>query len=212
MSDLPSATKFWDAEVVERRHSEWMGCLEVRESLHTLIGGHEGSWPLDWLEKRLAGRRLPRALSIGCGTGALERDLVRRGISERVDAFDGSVGSLAIARAEAQREGFADRLRYFAADFNEPVLPHGAYDLMLFHHSLHHVGKLEKLLPAVMHALKPDGYLYLDEYVGPSRHYWNDERFARQRALYKQLVPREARKASSPSSSTVTRKPCPAAP
>ncbi|HUP59542.1 MAG TPA: class I SAM-dependent methyltransferase [Thermoanaerobaculia bacterium] len=194
MSDLPSATKFWDAEVVERRHSEWMGCLEVREYLNTLIGGHVGAWPFEWLLQHLGGTRLPRALSIGCGTGALERDLLHRGISDRVDAFDGSLGSLVLAREEARSVGMLDRLHYFAADFNEPFLPRGVYDAVFFHHSLHHVGKLEKLLPAVMHALKPDGYLYLDEFVGPSRHYWNDERFASQRALYHELVPPEARK------------------
>jgi SAM-dependent methyltransferase len=194
MSDLPSATKFWDSEVVERRHSEWMGCIEVREYLNTLIGGSRGVWPFDWLERLLAGRRLPRALSIGCGTGALERDLIRRGISERCDAFDGSIGSLAIAKAEAEREGFGDRIRYFAADFNEPALPRGVYDIVLFHHSLHHVGKLEKLLPAVMKALKPDGLLYLDEYVGPSRNYWKDEVFTRQRALFLETVPQDVRK------------------
>ena len=195
MSDLPSATKFWDTEVVERRHSEWMGCFDVREYLNTYIGGGSmAMWPMDWLEKQLRGRRLPRALSIGCGSGALERDFIRRGICDRVDAFDGSLGSLVLAREEARREGMSERLHYFAADFNEPAFPRGIYDAVLFHHSLHHVGKLEKLLPAVMRALKPDGFLYLDEFVGPSRSYWNDERFAKQRALYHQLVPPEARK------------------
>lgn len=184
---------FWDAEVVARRHSDWMALPGVRPYLNTMIGGTVHDWPFNWFVKYLNGRRLPRALSIGCGTGALERDLIRRGICDRVDAFDGSTVSLVKARTEAVAEGYGDAIHYFAADFNEPVLPRAKYDAVFFHHSLHHVAKLEKLLRAVMLALGPDGLLYLDEYIGPSRTWWTDERFRRERAVFDELVPPHAR-------------------
>ena len=184
---------FWDAEAVMRRHSDWMAVPAVRRYLNTMIGGTEHDWPFNWFVKFLNGRRLPHALSIGCGTGALERDLIRRGICDRVDAFDGSTVSLFKAKTEAVAEGFGDAIHYFAADFNEPVLPRGVYDAVFFHHSLHHVAKLEKLLRAVMLALKPGGLLYLDEYVGPSRTWWSDERFRHERAVFEKLVPPDLR-------------------
>lgn len=165
----------------------------VRGYLNTMIGGTVHDWPFNWLVKYLNGRRLPRALSIGCGTGALERDLIRRGICDRVDAFDGSTVSLAKAKSDAVAEGYGDAIHYFAADFNEPVLPRGTYDAVFFHHSLHHVAKLEKLLRAVLLALKPDGLLYLDEYIGPSRTWWTDERFRHARAVFEKLVPPDLR-------------------
>lgn len=187
------ALSFWDRESVAQQHSAWMAAPAIRRYLNTLIGGSEHDWPFNWFVRFLGGRRFSRVLSIGCGTGALERDILRRGLAERVDAFDGSITSLAIAREEAQREGFGDAVRYFAADFNEPFLPAAIYDAVFFHHSLHHVAKLEKLLRAVMLALKPDGLLYLDEYVGPSRDWWTDAAFVRQRALFTELVPPDAR-------------------
>ena len=104
---------------------------------------------------------------MGCGTGALERDLVRRDLCAHVDAFDGSLASLALARSEARREGMADRIRYLAADFNRPALPRATWDLILFHQSVHHVARLERVYRDVARALAPDGLLYLDEYVGP---------------------------------------------
>jgi SAM-dependent methyltransferase len=52
------------------------------------------------------------------------------------------------------------------------------------HQSLHHVAKLEKLLLGVLDALKADGILYLDEYVGPSRTFWDDENVAPYAARY----------------------------
>ena len=45
----------------------------------------------------------------------------------------------------------------------------------------------------MLRALKPDGLLYLDEYVGPSRTWWTDERFRREREIFEALVPKEAR-------------------
>jgi SAM-dependent methyltransferase len=192
-TDTSDSLSFWDAEAVMRRHSDWMALPAVRQYLNTLIGGTIHDWPFNWFVKFLDGRRLPRALSIGCGTGALERDLIRRGICDRVDAFDGSTVSLAKARTEAVAEGFGDAIHYFAADFNEPVLPLGTYDAVFFHHSLHHVAKLEKLLRAVLLSLRPGGLLYLDEYVGPSRTWWTDDRFRHERAVFEKLVPPEVR-------------------
>jgi SAM-dependent methyltransferase len=191
-TDTTHSLSFWDAEAVMRRHSDWMAVPAVRQYLNTLIGGTVHDWPFNWFVKYLNGRRLPRALSIGCGTGALERDLIRRGICDRVDAFDGSTVSLVKAKTDAIADGYGDAIHYFAADFNEPVLPRGTYDAVFFHHSLHHVAKLEKLLRAVLLALKPDGLLYLDEYIGPSRTWWTDDRFRHERAVFEKLVPQSS--------------------
>lgn len=188
MDDTARARQFWENELVDSFHSGWMHFPAVRRHIIEQIGVGYG-WPMDWLLHHLRGRVFDRALSIGCGTGALERDLIGRGICRRIDAFDGAVASLAVAR----EEGRALPIRYFAADFNRPALPRGLYDAVFFHQSLHHVAKLERLLRAVMLALKPDGLLYLDEYVGPSRNWWTAARLERQRALFRQLVPERAR-------------------
>jgi len=176
MSDVTRAGDFWDAEVADPIHTSWMEDLRVRIRINTMIGGSELLWPIEWLEKQLGDRKFGCALSIGCGTGPLERQLVERGLCETVDAFDGSVHSLHVARRLAAEQGVDDRIRYFASDFNRPALPRNRYDIVFFHQSLHHVGKLEKLYRAVLLALKPEGYLYLDEFVGPSRHEWDRQR------------------------------------
>lgn len=183
MSDVIRAGDFWDAEVADPIHTSWMEDLRVRLRINMMIGETELLWPIEWLEKRLGGRTFERALSIGCGTGPLERQLIERGLCRTVDALDGSVHSLHVARKLADEQGVGDRIRYFASDFNRPSLPRNRYDIVFFHQSLHHVGKLEKLYRAVLRALKRDGYLYLDEFVGPSRHEWNDQRIAPHQAV-----------------------------
>jgi SAM-dependent methyltransferase len=186
---MRDATSFWDREVVRKQHSSWLQEWWLREYANTLIGGDTALWPMDWLERWLRGRTFDRALTIGCGTGALERDLVRRNLVRSIDALDGSIASLAIARKLAADEQMQSRIRYFAADFNAPALPKATYDLVLFQESAHHVLRLEKLFHAVLRALKPDGLVYLDEYVGPSRFEWNDAMIEPYRRIYDALDP-----------------------
>ncbi len=185
---------FWDREVVARQHIEWMGLLPVRLHINELIGGEERKWPIEWFESWLQGRKFCRALSVGCGAGALERQLIERGLCQQIDAFDGSITSLHIACSAARQAGLADRIRYFAADFNRCALPRHAYDIVFFHQSAHHVTALEELFSQLLTALKPNGLLYLDEYVGPSRFDWNDSLLAAQRAFY-ECLPRAMRAA-----------------
>src|SRR6266403_4772267 len=106
---------FWDREVAAPIHVSWMEPLIVRHYINASISGNRETWPLEWFERCFA-ERLPfrRALSIGCGAGVLDRQLITRGVSDQVDAFDGSVASVAIAREAVTREGITG-LRYFVA-------------------------------------------------------------------------------------------------
>ena len=61
----------------------------------------------------VAGRTI---LEIGGGVGAVHHELLREGAASAVDV-DASRAYLAIARAEAERQGHADRVDYVAGDF-----------------------------------------------------------------------------------------------
>lgn len=182
-------SSFWDQEVVHRHHVEWMSLPAVRMYINRAVGGDEPRWPIDWFQWWLGERRFDRALSIGCGAGALERDLIGRNLCRTVDAFDASVTSLHVARDEARKEGFGDRIRYFGADFNTVPLPRRHYDIVFFHQSAHHVLRLERLFSQILDALKPDGLLYLDEYLGPSRVDWSERLIEPQRELFAAIPP-----------------------
>jgi len=183
------AKEFWDREVVEQTHVSWMGDPLIRAYINESISGSPDRWPLDWFQSYLGGRTFARGLSIGCGSGGLERDLLSRGICREMDAFDGSAESIRLATEEAARAGLADRVHYSVGDFNEPRLPQAAYDIVFVHQAMHHVAKLEKLYRGILRTLKPEGLLYLDEYIGPSRHEWTDQNFALHRSIYDALPP-----------------------
>lgn len=189
---MQSAIDFWDREIVAPTHVSWLEDEQVRRYVNRSISGDENTGATGWFRQKYA-RRFERALSIGCGAGGLERDLVAHDVCDRVDAFDGSISSLATAVHDASSAGMSQRIRYFAADFNRPAFPRDTYDLVIVHQALHHVAELELLYAEILRALKRDGLLYFDEYVGPSRFDWTDRNFESHRALYDAL-PAEVRK------------------
>jgi SAM-dependent methyltransferase len=189
------AGDFWDAQTENPVLSQeaWTSNLDVQHYVATSMDPSKPQHPLEFLRRSLAGATLRRGLSIGCGTGTLERFVLDQGLCETVDAFDGGVFSLLTARRSAKEAGLAARVRYFAADFNTIRFPPRTYDIVFFNQSLHHVANLEGLLDQVLHTLHPDGYLYLDEYVGPSRTQWSTSQLAPLRLLH-QILPELWRK------------------
>jgi SAM-dependent methyltransferase len=85
----------------------------------------------------------PRAIDLGCGTGANVVELAARGFE--VTGVDFSTVALAKARERARDAGVADRCRFLEVDLTAPTLPvevGGAYDLLL------DFGTLDDLRPA----------------------------------------------------------------
>ncbi|MEM7481751.1 MAG: class I SAM-dependent methyltransferase [Acidobacteriota bacterium] len=135
-----------------------------------------------------------RALSVGCGTGELERGVANLGAARQVEGVDVSAASLAEARRQAEVEGLADRVTYHqasAGDWLGRCAP-GSYGLIFFHGSLHHIEDLEVVLAGAARALAgaSPGLLYVDEYVGPSRDEWRDEHLAAARRLFERIPKR----------------------
>jgi SAM-dependent methyltransferase len=173
---LQAAAAHWDQQITVGG-LYWMQHPRVAEYANTLVTGIPFLGPTQGLKVGWAYRALPRGLSIGCGPGALERDLYNLHICDRMDAFDISRESLRTARRLARESGTRN-VRYRRADFNTVRLPASRYDIVFFHGSLHHVGDPDRLLTEVEKTLKPGGLLYLNEYVGPSRDEWADREFA----------------------------------
>jgi SAM-dependent methyltransferase len=172
----------------------WMGHPLVRASINERVSGTPGLWPVDWFAAKF-GSRLDDAdvLSIGCGSGGLERDLGRRFPTARIIGVDTSDRAIQVAREEIAREQLA-HVSYQCGDAWTILQRPHAWDAIFFHASLHHFDRLHELLRLVAAALQPGGLLYLDEYVGPAMREWNLIRLGLLNAAY-YLLPRRARRA-----------------
>ncbi len=176
----------------------WLAIPEVQMRHQSkATQGRANNWVEYFLESYL-GSRLPveRMASVGCGTGALERHLARLNAFHRCDAFDISPAAIDVARQLAQNEN-VDTINYEVCDINEFEWPSRAYDAVWFNGSLHHIERLEETCSQLLKSLKPDGYIFLNEYIGPSRFDFTD----RQREVIKAaftLLPERMRKSFIP--------------
>ncbi|MHB8646038.1 MAG: class I SAM-dependent methyltransferase, partial [Thermomicrobiales bacterium] len=117
----------------------------------------------------------------------LELLLVQRGMVGTYDLFDISQRSLDIARETARQFGIEDRVRLYREDIYEAKIAENAYDLVTFISSLHHMHDLDAILQRASRALKGDGSLVADEYIGPNRFDFPAEHLAFARRLFQVL-------------------------
>lgn len=164
-------SRFWGRTFAEGNLRTWMHEEVVREYINESVTGSPNVWPIEWLRSRV---RSPfeAAVSIGCGEGALERDLLAKEMCRSILGIDLSTEALRLAEAKAREQGLTG-VRYEQGDMNALDLPEGAFDAAFFHQSLHHAERLDSCLSATAASLVPGALVYIDEYVGPSRGEWS---------------------------------------
>jgi len=129
-------------------------------------GGHNyPSWVEYCVREFMPTLPAERMLSIGCGHGALERQLHALGAFGACDAYDIAPAAIEGARAAATYSGIQS-IAYEICDVEHFDFGQDRYDAIWFNGSLHHIAALEPVLNRVRLALKPGGMLFFNEYVG----------------------------------------------
>ncbi|MDZ3838405.1 MAG: methyltransferase domain-containing protein [Rhodospirillales bacterium] len=137
---MPDSMTVFDRAVVRRRRDRAAARLAAHDFLYREVA--------DRLADRLddVNRRFPRALDLGCHTGALAAALRGRGGIETMVHCDLSAEMAGLAPAPA-----------VAGDEEALPFAEGAFDLVLSSLSLHWVNDLPGALSQIRRALKPDG-------------------------------------------------------
>jgi 2-polyprenyl-3-methyl-5-hydroxy-6-metoxy-1,4-benzoquinol methylase len=128
---------------------------------------------------RLAGGPA-RILDVGCGLGWSSVTMARTFPNARIDGVDLDAASIAAARAIADEQGVADRVRFEVRD--AASLAGAGYDVATMFEMLHDLSHPVDVLRATREALAPDGVVLVadeitaDEFGGPAddaerRHY-----------------------------------------
>jgi O-antigen biosynthesis protein len=185
-----TTAEFWNSQNLEQS-VYWTEIPPVREQVNRLVTDVPWIFPLTGLKIGWAYRPLDRGLSIGCGTGALERNVRLLRVCDTIEGIDVSSHSIREARRLAKEERI-DGIRYRVADCDTIRLPRARFDIVFFHGSLHHITDPFRILGEVERALKPHGVLYLDDYVGPSRDEWTEEHLTHAKEEWER-VPEELR-------------------
>lgn len=185
------AERYWSHAFEHGGVTTWMSEERCRLSINELISGSPNEWPMEWFQRVFSPDPQSIGLSLGCGDGALERDVRKKGICRQITGIDLSARALELAADTAASEGLAG-IEYERGDFNDLDLESDRFDIVFFHQAMHHVANLEGCIEQVQKSLKKDGLFYLDEYVGPSRDQWTDELVGAANAVFR-AFPKELR-------------------
>ena len=189
--------EFWDRHHKTEVSKDYWTCHPIiNEYVNSMISPESGNI-LEWFAKNYTNSKpFSKGLSLGCGTGVAERQAIQAGLCLFMDGIDISPASVEVARSEALKTGMGDRLRYSVSDLNSLKLPARHYDCALCIGSLHHIENLEHVFDELRNSLKPDAYLLINEYVGPSRLQWTKKQLDILNRGW-EIMPPEFRKAGS---------------
>jgi SAM-dependent methyltransferase len=166
---------FWDENV--GRHcgpfAHWESPAPIQHALNKLVTGDISIHPPVWFMRHFG--PFAHVAELGCGDGILVHVLLDGDPRLKVDAYDISTASLARAAERIKAHcGTTERVRFLPIDLNKENLPEATYEAVLTTGTMHHVENLDFCFRNVGRSLRPGGYLWLNDYVGPNRFQWSD--------------------------------------
>jgi SAM-dependent methyltransferase len=185
----------------------WLQHELVRERVNRMISGDRrvdvyGRFG-EFLAENGVETPLQACVSLGWGSGGLERDLLARRLIADIDAYDLSADAITEPPRQSEPHG-PGSIRYHAAGWDGFSLPEGQSDAAFASSSVHRVHALEMLFDTIRKALKPDGIFHLNEFVGPTRFQWTDDQLRLTNA-YLDTLPERLRQTPAGRKSAVER-------
>lgn len=126
-------------------------------------------------EKYFPDVEIEQALELGGGIGDYAIHVSQVTGCKNLMVYDLSQFSVETGNKRAKEEGLP--IQFERVDLNELRLKESAYDLIYASNALHHVENLENLFEQVGLALKPNGFFFCVDYMGPDYMQWTDEQF-----------------------------------
>lgn len=191
-----TVAEFWSNNTSEEYFgiTYWLANPLINQHFNFRLVGERDfkSWVKFTFDYHLGGELKDSVLSVGCGSGELERGLAQLGVARNIIGIDLSPKRIAIAREKALELNLQDTVTYIEANAENMELGSATYDAIYFNSSLHHMSDLDEILSNCSKALRPGGRLFVNEYIGPNRFAFNE----RERQLMSnvfQLIPERYR-------------------
>jgi SAM-dependent methyltransferase len=167
-----------------RENEVWGKILPDRENSETAIEDTKAAASLGICRNsstlfRVAtekGLKFEHGLTLGCGAGRCERDLISRGVCRTVHGIDISEKAIDKARQIAKKQGLP--LTYEVADLNFVELPGKTFDVVVAQTCLHHILFLEHVADQIWRSLKSNGCLWIHDFIGETQFQYDPKRMS----------------------------------
>ena len=175
-SILQKAARYWDTVVSTDVRTSWWQSPTIIQHVNGKLDSKQNSICHGAFHDALAsmeGAPFKRAVSVGCGEGKKELDLIQKGIVQHFDLYEISPARVERGRKLAEDLGIGGKVRFFLSDAFDQCTE-SDFDLVYWNNSLHHMLDARMAVQWSHSRLKPDGVFAMNDYVGPSRFQWSD--------------------------------------
>ncbi len=153
------------------RSIAWAEHPLVAKAINRRITSDENNYWVKWALERYTKPGKLIGLSIGCGSGYIERYIIDNNLAFQMHGVDISYESIRKAKNLAEDRN----ITYAVLDLNTDTLKPEFYDFCVSAAALHHITNLEHCLCQISKSLKKDGVLILNEYIGADRFQFDDK-------------------------------------
>jgi SAM-dependent methyltransferase len=160
----------WGKILPDRERSE-AAMEDLQAGAQLRVNRHLSSLSTLARERKL---KFEHGLTLGCGAGRRERELVQNGICQSFHGIDISENAIATAREIAKEQNLP--LTYEVADLNFVKLPEKTFDLVVAQTCLHHILFLERVAEQVWRSLRSSGYLWIHDFIGETQSQYDSKR------------------------------------
>jgi len=180
LTDMAAIADKWGSEENSYENTlarGWLGSPIVLTYRSRMITGSDNGNPSLLIIDHLAPQcKIGKALVLGCGQSFAEHWLVASKTAQFAHGIDVSPDAIEKARTEVTSQDLTGRVTHEIMDINTLSLVENSYDGLLISHSMHHFQSLEHICAEITKGLKPDAPIVIDDFVGPTRFQYSNDR------------------------------------
>jgi ubiquinone/menaquinone biosynthesis C-methylase UbiE len=129
------------------------------------------------------------ALSLCCGDGSFETQLIQKGVFQKITGLEISAERIHHGSAQVNVNNLANQLNFLQQDVNQGQFGEACFDVVFAKAALHHIQNLEDAFAGMKRCLKPGGLLVAIDFFGPTRFQWSDKQLHASNWFWEHRVP-----------------------
>ena len=176
-------------------HANWWIIPKLKQRMNAKISGNVSIGYEQYVSDKYFDQDTPKVMvSLGCGVGSHEITFANINKKLSVIGYDLSEQLIRIGNENAEKEGLKNA-DFIVADVYKLSFDYESIDIFLFNAALHHFKNIEHFITSsILPALKKNGLVIINEYVGPNRMHFSNQQVTFCNEVLKKDVPESFRK------------------